>query len=72
MSRMKKYLKVLQLELEHERYETTIFMDVIMALSRVEEQSGPLILLDVMLPPLSGMEVSRTILALTAEIQETY
>ncbi|WP_247106733.1 hypothetical protein [Halalkalibacter sp. APA_J-10(15)] len=69
---MKKYLKVLQLELEHERYETTIFMDVIMALSRVEEQSWPLILLDFMLPTLSGMEVLRTKLALTAEIQETY
>ena len=51
--------RVVQLELEHEGYQTVIAADGGAALERLESDSWSLVLLDVMLPVLSGMEVLR-------------
>ncbi|GAE35635.1 response regulator transcription factor [Halalkalibacter akibai] len=53
--------RVIQLELEHEGYETEIVSDGGKALERIEKQEWSLILLDIMIPVLSGMEVLRRI-----------
>ncbi len=52
------------MELEHEGYRTAIVKDGICALEEIKEGSYSLILLDVMLPSLSGMEVLRRIRAM--------
>ncbi|AST91871.1 response regulator transcription factor [Sutcliffiella cohnii] len=51
--------RVLQLELEHEGYETSIVSDGESALQSVERETWSLLLLDVMIPILSGIEVLR-------------
>ncbi|MET3505828.1 response regulator transcription factor [Halalkalibacter oceani] len=51
--------RVLELELDHEGYETAVARDGEEALARLEESSWSLVLLDVMLPVMSGMEVMR-------------
>ena len=51
--------RVLQLELEHEGYETSIVSDGGSALQSIERETWSLILLDVMIPILSGVEVLR-------------
>lgn len=51
--------RVIQLELEHEGYDTTIAADGNEALKQLEQQTWSLVLLDIMLPRLSGMEVLR-------------
>lgn len=51
--------RVVQLELEHEGYATVIAVDGGTALLQLESDSWSLVLLDVMLPVLSGMEVLR-------------
>ncbi len=51
--------RVVQLELEHEGYQTVIAADGGAALERLESDSWSIVLLDVMLPVLSGMEVLR-------------
>ncbi|MCM3712594.1 response regulator transcription factor [Alkalihalobacillus oceani] len=51
--------RVLELELEHEGYKTAVARDGEEALARLEESSWSLVLLDVMLPVMSGMEVMR-------------
>lgn len=57
----KKIARVLQLELEHEGYETDAAFTGISGLDKFKEQSWDLVLLDVMLPELSGLEVLRRI-----------
>ncbi|MCM3762823.1 response regulator transcription factor [Alkalihalobacillus oceani] len=51
--------RVLELELEHEGYETAVARDGEAALAQLEKSSWSLVLLDVMLPVISGMEVMR-------------
>ncbi|MDT8859747.1 response regulator transcription factor [Alkalihalobacillus sp. MEB130] len=55
--------RVVQLELEHEGYLTTIATDGGAALEKLQSESWSLVLLDVMLPVLSGMEVLRRLRA---------
>lgn len=54
-----KLSRVLQLELEYENYETAIAQTGVEALQKIEEKKWDLILLDIMLPELSGLEVLR-------------
>ncbi len=56
-----KLSRVLQLELEYEDYETGIATDGKEALEKIEEERWDLILLDIMLPKLSGLEVLRKV-----------
>ncbi|WP_404447182.1 response regulator transcription factor [Sutcliffiella horikoshii] len=57
----KKIARVLQLELEHEGYETDAAFTGTSGLEKFKEQHWDLVLLDVMLPELSGLEVLRRI-----------
>ncbi|MBQ8953554.1 MAG: response regulator transcription factor [Clostridia bacterium] len=57
----KKLARYLQLELMHEGYEIRLAHDGRAALTAFEEQPSDLILLDLMLPELSGIEVCRRI-----------
>ncbi|CAG9622063.1 response regulator transcription factor [Sutcliffiella rhizosphaerae] len=57
----KKIARVLQLELEHEGYETDAAFTGLSGLDKFKSQSWDLVLLDVMLPELSGLEVLRRI-----------
>lgn len=54
-----KIARVLSLELEHEGYETDAVSDGRSGLEKIEGASWDLILLDIMLPGLSGIEVLR-------------
>lgn len=54
-----KISRVLQLELQYENYETEIADNGIDALRLLEEQDFDLVLLDIMIPGLSGLEVLR-------------
>ncbi|MFD2627215.1 response regulator transcription factor [Oceanobacillus kapialis] len=56
-----KISRVLQLELEYENYETSIAKDGKEALELIEKESWDLVLLDIMLPELSGLEVLRRV-----------
>ncbi|RIU89081.1 response regulator transcription factor [Oceanobacillus picturae] len=56
-----KLSRVLQLELEYEDYETGIATDGKEALGKIEEERWDLVLLDIMLPKLSGLEVLRKV-----------
>lgn len=56
-----KIARVLQLELEHEGYEVTKAMDGLEALEAYRTGTWDLILLDVMLPGMSGMDLLRRI-----------
>lgn len=51
--------RFIQLELEHEDYETTVAGDGRQGLSLAESGEFDLILLDIMLPELNGLEVLR-------------
>lgn len=55
----RKLSRVLQLELEYEHYQTDIAENGKDALRLMEEQEWDLVLLDIMLPELSGLEVLR-------------
>ncbi|GAA4070864.1 MAG TPA: response regulator transcription factor [Bacilli bacterium] len=55
----KKLARVLQLELEYEGYQVTTVYDGREALDLINQEDYDLILLDVMLPGLSGMEILR-------------
>ncbi|WP_117169957.1 response regulator transcription factor [Paraliobacillus sediminis] len=55
----KKLARVLQLELEYENYQPTIVYDGRAALDKLQNETFDLILLDIMLPELSGLEVVR-------------
>ena len=57
----KKLARYLQLELTHEGYEVRLSHDGRAALTAFEEEPCDLILLDLMLPELSGIEVCRRI-----------
>ncbi|MEH7634273.1 response regulator transcription factor [Bacillus pumilus] len=57
----KKIARVLSLELEYEGYEVTAKETGIDGLQALEEESFDLVLLDVMLPELSGLEVLRRV-----------
>ncbi len=57
----KKIARLIQLELEHEGYETTAAWTGVSGLEAFKEGHWDLVLLDVMLPELSGMEVLRRI-----------
>ncbi|WP_100012785.1 response regulator transcription factor [Lentibacillus sediminis] len=54
-----KLSRVLQLELEYENYRTEIASNGKDALKRVEDEEWDLVLLDIMIPELSGLEVLR-------------
>lgn len=56
-----KIARFIELELRHEGYETETVVDGRMGLSKALEPQTDLILLDIMLPELSGMEVCRRI-----------
>lgn len=57
----KKIARVLSLELEYEGYEVTVQETGMKGLQALEEESFDLVLLDVMLPELSGLEVLRRV-----------
>ncbi|KML12429.1 PhoB family transcriptional regulator [Bacillus safensis] len=57
----KKIARVLSLELEYEGYEVTVKETGMDGLQSLEEDSFDLVLLDVMLPELSGLEVLRRV-----------
>ncbi|WP_249705225.1 response regulator transcription factor [Bacillus zhangzhouensis] len=57
----KKIARVLSLELEYEGYEVTVKDTGMNGLQALEEGSFDLVLLDVMLPELSGLEVLRRV-----------
>ncbi|KPN13746.1 PhoB family transcriptional regulator [Bacillus australimaris] len=57
----KKIARVLSLELEYEGYEVTVKGTGMDGLQALEEESFDLVLLDVMLPELSGLEVLRRV-----------
>ncbi|KEP26121.1 MULTISPECIES: response regulator transcription factor [Bacillus] len=57
----KKIARVLSLELEYEGYEVTVKDTGMSGLQALEEDSFDLVLLDVMLPELSGLEVLRRV-----------
>lgn len=54
-----KLARVTSLELEYEGYQTEIIHDGLEGLERAKEKKWDLILLDVMLPSLNGMEILR-------------
>ncbi|WP_042419432.1 response regulator transcription factor [Geomicrobium sp. JCM 19038] len=54
-----KISRLLVLELEYEGYETTVCHDGMEAVQAVEQNRFDLLLLDVMLPKLSGLEILR-------------
>ncbi|WP_163971730.1 response regulator transcription factor [Oceanobacillus halotolerans] len=55
----RKLSRVLELELSYENYQTQVARDGKEALYSLEEATWDLVLLDIMLPELSGMEVLR-------------
>jgi DNA-binding response OmpR family regulator len=57
----RKISRVLQLELEYENYETEIAANGKEALQLMKDQVWDLVLLDIMIPELSGLEVLRRI-----------
>ncbi len=57
----RKLSRVLQLELDYENYHTEIADNGKEALHLIEEKDWDLVLLDIMLPELSGLEVLRRI-----------
>lgn len=57
----KELSKIMQLELSHEGFETTTAEDGRSALEKIQEEKPDLVLLDVMLPRLSGLEVLRKV-----------
>ncbi|MGI1833823.1 response regulator transcription factor [Bacillus altitudinis] len=57
----KKIARVLSLELEYEGYEVSVQDTGMKGLQALEEESFDLVLLDVMLPELSGLEVLRRV-----------
>ncbi|MGM0370858.1 MAG: response regulator transcription factor [Bacillota bacterium] len=56
-----KIARFLELELEHEEYEVETVYDGRTALEQIEENNYSLVLLDIMLPKLNGMEVCRRV-----------
>ena len=56
-----KISRVLQLELEYENYETEVADNGKEALQLIEENEWDLVLLDIMIPELSGLEVLRRV-----------
>lgn len=56
-----KISRVLQLELSYENYDTKIASDGMEALQLIDQEEWDLVLLDIMLPKLSGLEVLRRI-----------
>ncbi|MBB6454046.1 DNA-binding response OmpR family regulator [Salirhabdus euzebyi] len=56
-----KLARVIQLELEYEGYKTGIAHDGKLATELISEQSWDLVLLDILLPKLSGLEVLRRV-----------
>ncbi|HRW93215.1 MAG TPA: response regulator transcription factor [Thermotogota bacterium] len=63
-----KIARLLQLELNHEGFETRIASDGMAALDTVEEFSPDVILLDIMIPEIDGVEVARSVRQLNPEI----
>src|SRR5690625_3094866 len=55
----KKLARALELELKYEGYQTATIHDGREALQHIKEKDYDLILLDIMLPSLSGMEILR-------------
>ncbi|MUK89737.1 response regulator [Ornithinibacillus sp. L9] len=57
----KKLSRVLELELQYENYHTQVASNGKEALQLIEDRKWDLVLLDIMLPELSGMEVLRRV-----------
>ncbi|GAF65747.1 putative response regulator [Bacillus sp. TS-2] len=57
----KKISRLLQLELEHEGYQTTMASDGLTGLELIQNEEWDLVILDVMLPGLNGIEVLRRV-----------
>src|SRR5690625_5281074 len=57
----RKLSRVLALELEYENYDTEVAANGMDALKLMREKSWDLVLLDIMLPELSGLEVLRRV-----------
>ncbi len=60
------FLDALQISLSREGFEVHIATDGVMAMERFEEVTPDLVLLDVMLPRVSGIDVCRQIRAISA------
>lgn len=56
-----KLARVLQLELEYENYDPVVVNDGKAALDQIKKATWDLVLLDIMLPKLSGLEVLRRV-----------
>ncbi|BAC12550.1 two-component response regulator [Oceanobacillus iheyensis HTE831] len=56
-----KISRVLQLELEYEGYESEVASNGKDALNKIEQENWDLVLLDIMIPQLSGLEVLRRV-----------
>ncbi|SES96812.1 DNA-binding response regulator, OmpR family, contains REC and winged-helix (wHTH) domain [Oceanobacillus limi] len=56
-----KLSRVLELELQYESYQTKVAPDGVEALRLIQERQWDLVLLDIMLPKLSGLELLRRV-----------
>jgi two-component system response regulator ArlR len=61
-----KIARFLQMELEHEGYKTMIEQNGLMAYNRIIQENFDLVILDVMLPGMDGMEICKKVRELSS------
>jgi DNA-binding response OmpR family regulator len=61
-----KIARFLQMELEHEGYETALEQNGLMAYNRIIQENFDLILLDIMLPGMDGLEICKKVRILSS------